>query len=575
MGRSPLSVAHARAAALLAEATLEEKAGLLFHPATYVGRQRDLDLVKERHIVHMNIVDGNDPAEIAGWHNALQDAAQQTRLKIPVTLSSDPRHHVRSSPVAGESIAALSRWPETTGIAATGSDECARRCGDTVRRELSALGIRVLLGPMADIFSDPRWSRGYGTFGEDPELVGRLTVAFIEGLRGGTTLGPESVAAMVKHFPGAGPQKDGRDAHDPRFREQVYPGGARALHLAPFESAIAAGVTQIMTYYGMPIGTDWEEVGFAFNRPVVHDLLRTRLGFSGIVCTDWNVIDGAPRDGYTFGPNAWGLEDLTPQQRMARALQVGVDQFGGDDCVEVAIELVRLGAISEQRLDESALRLLTEKFRLGLFEQRHVDPIAAATRVGTQELRARGDEAQRQSLVLLTHDAARLSLPLKHGVRVFFEGFAAAPQHEHSIQVDSPELAEVAIVRLNAPYDRGDGRFDEWFHSGSLEFPDAVVDRIRTLGRSVPTIVCVFLERPAILTPLLPNASVLIGDFGASDENLLAKLFDGAPFTGRLPFDLPRSMAAVEASREDLPFDTADPLFRHGFGRGSTVVPTT
>ena len=118
MGRSPLSVAHARAAALLAEATLEEKAGLLFHPATYVGRQRDLDLVKERHIVHMNIVDGSDPAEIAGWHNALQDAAQQTRLKIPVTLSSDPRHHVRSSPVAGESIAALSRWPETTGIAA-------------------------------------------------------------------------------------------------------------------------------------------------------------------------------------------------------------------------------------------------------------------------------------------------------------------------------------------------------------------------------------------------------------------------------------------------------------------------
>ena len=254
---------------------------------------------------------------------------------------------------------------------------------------------------------------------------------------------------------------------------------------------------------------------------------------------------------------------------------MGVDQFGGDDCVEVAIELVRSGAISEQRVDESALRLLTEKFRLGLFEQRHVDPIAAATRVGTQELRARGDEAQRQSLVLLTHDAARLSLPLKHGVRVFFEGFAAAPQHENAIQVDSPELAEVAIVRLNAPYDRGDGRFDEWFHSGSLEFPDAVVDRIRTLGRSVPTIVCVFLERPAILTPLLPNASVLIGDFGASDENLLAKLFDGAPFTGRLPFDLPRSMAAVEGSREDLPFDTADPLFRFGFGRGSTVVPTT
>jgi beta-glucosidase len=570
MSSNSREAAAARAAALLAEATLEEKAGLLFHPATYIGRERDLELVRKRGISHLNIVDGSDPAEIARWHNALQEAAEGTRLKIPVTLSSDPRHHVRSSPVAGESIATLSRWPETTGIAASGDEEVARLCGDTVRQELTALGIRVLLGPMADIFSDPRWSRGYGTFGEDPDTVRRFTVAFIEGLRGGTQLGSESVAAMVKHFPGAGPQRDGRDAHDSRFREQVYPGGAQALHLAPFEAAIAAGVTQMMTYYGMPIGTEWEEVGFAFNRPVVHDLLRTKLGFRGIICTDWNVIDGAPREGVTFGPNAWGLEHLTPEQRMARALNVGVDQFGGDDCVDLAINLVRTGIIPEARIDKSALRLLTEKFQLGLFSQRRANPKTAAARVGTPELRARGEATQRNSLTLLQHNTTELSLPLTQGVRIYCEGISAASLVGFAAEATEPESADLIVVRLNAPYEVGDGRFDEWFHGGSLDFSQAVVDHVRDLSHIAPVIVSVFLERPAILTPLLPHASVLIGDFGASDENLLKLLFGEAPFTGHLPFDLPRSMAAVERSKEDLPFDTEDPLFRHGFRIQST-----
>jgi beta-glucosidase len=321
----------------------------------------------------------------------------------------------------------------------------------------------------------------------------------------------------------------------------------------------------MMTYYGMPIGTEWEEVGFAFNRPVVRDLLRTKLGFTGIICTDWNVIDGAPREGFTFGPNAWGLEHLTPQQRMARALSVGVDQFGGDDCVDVAINLVRSGEISEARIDESALRLLTEKFQLGLFDQRRVDPTTSAARVGTPELRARGDEAQRNSLVLLQHNATQLSLPLTKGVRIYCDGFSAVSLGEFATEAKEPENADLIVIRLSAPYEVGNGRFDEWFHGGSLAFPQEVVDHVRDLSGIAPVIVSVFLERPAILTPILPHTSVLIGDFGASDENLLKLLFGEAPFTGRLPFDIPRSMDSVERSKEDLPFDTKDPLFSHGF----------
>jgi beta-glucosidase len=260
---------------------------------------------------------------------------------------------------------------------------------------------------------------------------------------------------------------------------------------------------------------------------------------------------------------------------MARALSVGVDQFGGDDCVDVAINLVRTGEVSEARIDESALRLLTEKFQLGLFDQRRVDPAAAAERVGTPKLRARGEAAQRNSLVLLQHDATKLSLPLPQGVRIYCEGFSAASLDGFAAEAKDPEGADLIVVRLNAPYEVGDGRFDEWFHGGSLDFSQAVVDHVRDLSHIAPVIVSVFLERPAILTPLLPHASVLIGDFGASDNNLLQLLFGEAPFIGRLPFDLPRSMAAVERSKEDLPFDTEDPLFRHGFGLNRGSVPAT
>ena len=104
--------------------------------------------------------------------------------------------------------------------------------GDTARREYLAVGIRVALHPMADLATEPRWARIVGTFGEDAELVGRLTAAYIRGFQG-ETLGPHSVACMVKHFPGGGPQKDGEDPHFSYGREQVYPGDNLEYHLAP------------------------------------------------------------------------------------------------------------------------------------------------------------------------------------------------------------------------------------------------------------------------------------------------------------------------------------------------------
>lgn len=561
---------------LLARMTVAEKAALMFHPTTQPGDTSAALAVAEADVVnrgisHFNVLGGEDSAAVARWHNTIQEMAESTRLGIPITLSSDPRHGFRDNPFTGQALNSLSRWPEATGIAAIGTTDAARAYGEAIRREFLAMGIRVYLGPMADIFSEPRWSRGFGTWGEDPSRVAEFTVAFIEALRGGEELSADSVAAVVKHFPGGGPQLRGDDAHDPRYPEQVYPGGRQELHIEPFVKAFAAGATQTMTYYGKPVGTDWPEVGFAFNEPVVQDILRRRLGFDGIVVTDWNLLEATHVGGIDFGPNGWGLEDRTPAERTRIALEVGVDQFGGDRNPALIEELVADGLIAESRLDESVRRLLREKFRLGAFEHRRVDVEAARAVCGSSEFMEAGRQAQRDSLVLIAQkDAA----PIPPTARLFLDGLTAEGTDLPNEIVDDPTQADAIVVRRDAPYEEGRGSLGDFFRGGSLEFSPADLAQLRSYAATAPVHVAVFLERPAVLAPLIDIAASVVGDFGASDEIVLDALTGRAPFTGTLPFDIPSSMAAVEASREDVPFDTAEPSFRfgHGIRTGASVT---
>lgn len=567
--QDPTASAGARVEDLLARMTLEEKTGQLFHPYSELptetvspeaALQRAQDLIDGKLISHFVIANGDDPAEIARWVTQLQEIAAGTRLGIPVTFSMDPRNGYTSSPYTGQAIASASRWPEHIGLGAVDDVELIRTYGEIVRRELLSMGVRSYLGPMADIFSEPRWMRGFGTFGEDVETVTRLTAEFIRAMRGGDQLSSESVTCVVKHFPGAGPQRGGNDAIDERYPDQIYPGGEQALHLRPFEAAFEAGASQVMLYYGMPVGTEWEEIGFAFNRSVVRDLLRGRYGFDGIVTTDWNVISSEPIGGRPFGPIAHGATDLTAGQRLQIALEVGVDQFGGDTTTEEVCELVRSGRVSLDRLDDSVRRILREKFRLGLFEAANPDPDEAARVCGDPWAREQGLNAQARSLALLKQDCA---LPLPEGTRVYAEGVDLTGTEHPFTVVESPEDADAIVVRLESPWEHDpDSRLGDFLHGGSLDFTAEVVDHVRGLADAAPTIAIVYLERPAVLTPLLDSTAALIVDFGANDQVVLDALRGAAPITGKLPFDLPRSMAAVEASREDVPFDTADPLFR-------------
>ncbi|WP_338693595.1 glycoside hydrolase family 3 N-terminal domain-containing protein [Streptomyces sp. Q6] len=562
---------------LLSRMTLAEKAGQLFH--TMLAMRPDgstvergdagvipLDttsLLHDRFLTHFNLMGTYEPGAMARWHNTLQSMAADTRLGIPVTLSTDPRHAFTDNVGASFNAGAFSAWPEPLGLAALRDPKLVHEFADTVRREYLAVGFRVALHPQIDLATEPRWSRQSGTFGSDAALTSRLVRAYVHGLQG-DTLGRRSVSAMVKHFPGGGPQLDGEDPHFPWGKEQVYPGGMRDLHLEPFKAAIAAGCAQMMPSYGRPVGTDWEAVGFGFNKGVVQGLLRDRLGFDGIVCTDWGLISDAEIFGETHEARAWGLESLTELQRAARVLEAGCDQFGGESRTDLIIELVESGRVPADRLDASLRRILREKFVLGLFDDPYVDADMAAETVGRADFAEAGARAQRRSLTLLANSGA--TLPVTGRPKLYVENVAGEVAAEYGTLVTDPAEADLAVLRLRTPYEPRANRFESFFHSGTLAFSDEELKPILALLDTVPTVVCVTLERAAVIPEIAERAAALVADYGASDAALLDVAFGRAAPQGRLPFELPRSMDAVRASRPDVPDDTEDPLFPYGAG---------
>jgi beta-glucosidase len=557
--------------------TLTDKAGLMFHNVTRAGPGGTLiddpaqlgwgvpvrEMIEGRAMNHFNLVGRADPAEIAAWHNAVQEIALSTRLGIPATLSSDPRHHFTDNPFASALAQGFTQFPETTGLAAIGDAELVRQFADLMRREYLAVGIRVALHPQVDLATEPRWARVNGTFGENAELAGQMAAAYIHGAQG-DTLGPASVATMTKHFPGGGPQQDGEDPHFSYGREQVYPGGMAEYHLAPFLNALAAGTSQMMPYYGMPVGTDMEAVGFGYNKGVITGLLREKLGFDGIVCTDFGLINDAPH----YTARAWGVEHLTVPERVLAVIEAGCDQLGGEACPEVVIQLVRMGTLAEDRIDQSVRRLLREKFVLGLFDTPFVDVAAVASLVGAPEAAELGQLAQSRSITVLKNSAPGGApvLPLTVGTRVYVEGVDPAVAARYSTVVTTPGQADVALVRVSTPYEKRPGLLEGVFHAGSLAFDPDDLAPLLGLCATVPTVVDIYLDRPAVIPEISDAAAALVANYGAADAPLLDVIFGRRAPEGRLPFQLPRSMADVQGQRPDVPSDGQDAVYEFGHG---------
>ena len=590
-----------RARDLVARMTLEEKAGLMMHGTARsggpmgvagIGTQYDLPattkLIRDVHVNSFITRLGGAASSLAAENNKLQEIAENTRLGIPLTISTDPRNHFQYTLGASAQTGKFSQWPETLGLAAIGDATLVRRFADVARQEYRAVGIQETLSPQADLSTEPRWSRINGTFGEDADLTQKLVRAYVEGFQHGAN-GADStgVLTVVKHWVGYGAQKNGLDSHNSYGRLAAFEPGKLDYHVKPFLGAFAAHVGGVMPTYSILEGATvdgrpLEQVGAGFNRQLLTDLLRNRYGFDGVIVTDWAVTNdcgetcrnGVPtgeRPTFAMVAMPWGVETLSKADRFAKAVNAGVDQFGGTEEAQFLVQAVRARKITQQRIDQSANRIARTKFRLGLFENPYVDASNAERVVGAP-FQAEATAAQRRALILLENKKNILPLAAS-GKHVFLHGIDPQVAASYGLVVE-PDLAKAdfAIVRTTAPFQtlHPTYMFGSMQHEGSLDFQDgnAEFEEIKRITAAVPTIVTIYLDRPAILTPLKDRARALIANFGVSDAALLDVVTGKAQPEGKMPFELPSSMQEVEAQRSDIPHDTAHPLYRIGYGLG-------
>lgn len=594
--------AEARADDLISGMTLDEKAGLMMHGTaptvadpTGIGQGSGYDITALQDLIVKQYVNtfitrmAGDSANMAAQYNKVQALSETSRLGIPVSISTDPRHHFQYTVGASASTNGFSQWPETLGLAAIGDAALVRRFGDIARQEYLAVGITQALSPQADLATEPRWSRINGTFGEDAELAKRMVQNYIEGFQDGNTgLHDGSVVAVVKHWVGYGATREGFDGHNYYGRYMTYPGNNFAYHVKPFEGAFNARAASVMPTYAMPDGNitidgiTLEQVGAGFSKTLLTDLLRGKYGFEGVILSDWGITsdcDANCRNGTAPGVapsfigfgTPWGMENATKAERYVKAVNAGMDQFGGVTEAPYLTQAVQRGLLTEARINASARRILVQKFRQGLFEHPFVDTVKAAATVGKADFVAAGLEAQRRSLVLLENKDK--VLPLATTVKkVYLYGIDAAVARQYGYTVvATPQEADVALLRVAAPYEilHPNYIFGSMQHEGRLDFidGDAAYEAIKNAARLAPkTVVTVYLDRPAILGNVQDKASAIIGNFGVSDAALFDVLTGKAKPEGKLPFELPSSMAEVQAQKSDVPYDTARPLYKFGYG---------
>jgi beta-glucosidase len=264
---------------------------------------------------------------------------------------------------------------------------------------------------------------------------------------------------------------------------------------------------------------------------------------------------------------AWGVEKLSAEERVKKIIDAGVDQFGGENCPELVVKLVKEGNLTEARINESVKRLLRQKFQLGLFENPYIDESKVSKVLGNPEFEKAAEASQRRAMTLLKND--NKTLPLKQGpLKIYVQHIDPKVAAQYGTVVDKPQDADIAILRLNTPYYPVESpiMLTQMFHHGDLDFKGTQKDSILQLLNTVPTVVDIYLDRPAVIPEINAKAKALLADFGASDAAVLDVIFGKYKPGGHLPIELPSSMEAVRAQKEDVPYDSKNPLYKFGYG---------
>ena len=460
-------------------------------PEDLSDKQKDF-IINDK-LRHILITKVQSPYVAAEWNNKVQALCEQLDHGIPANNSSDPRHGLIAEDEFNAGAGGkISVWPGLLGMAATFDPAVALRFGEVASTEYRALGMATALSPQIDLATEPRWRRVMATFGEGSKLATDIARAYTDGFqtsKGEDALegawGKNSVNAMVKHWPGGGTGEAGRDAHFAFGKYAVYPGNNFEEHLLPFTEGafkLNGGTEQasaVMPYYTISYNQDpsGKNVANGFSEYIIKDLLRTKYNYKGVICTDWGIV----RDNvnpYLNNGKPWGIESMPEVERYLTVLMVGVDQYGGINKTEHILGAYELGkqrygeAAIRARFEESAVRLLMNIFRTGLFENAYLDPAKSQATVGCEKFMKEGFDAQIKSVVMLKNHKA--TLPLQGRPKVYLpkrmqageysrwgNAVKGKPYESYGISlnvakqyfdiVETPEEADVAIVFMKAP----------------------------------------------------------------------------------------------------------------------------
>jgi len=445
--------------------------------------------INEWFVRHLIFRKNPSPKDLVDWVNQLNAKAEECEHFVPVEIISNSRNE-NGETIFGmnDATGVFATWPGTLGIAAIARGEglgVIEEFANTVRKEWDATGIKKGYMYMADVLTDPRWQRSYGTFGEDPKLIKDIfekLVPLVQGSDKGVSA--DGVAMTVKHFPGGGARENGFDPHYKAGQWNVYAteNSLRDYHLPAFESAIAKNISSIMPYYAKPAsdksaiqkdlsGNDVEmkPLGFAYNDYFIKKLLKEQLGFKGYINSDTGIVHNM----------CWGVEALDTAERIAFAINNGeVDLISGLFDLKETKEAVERASndyyeshdipkgfkktditLSEAALDKAITRILTEMFALGIFDNPYRDPKAAKDIINDKKDREVSEIAHRKSVVLLKNDG---TLPLNKGRKVYIECFnknaEQAKKRSEKLRklfadklnvVEEFEYADIAILLVN------------------------------------------------------------------------------------------------------------------------------
>jgi beta-glucosidase len=529
----------------------------------------------------------NTPAGWAKMVDGFQTAALETPLAIPLIYGVDAIHGHNN--LKGATI-----FPHNIGLGAANDPALVEKIGRATAEEMRATGIPWNFAPVLAVVQDIRWGRAYEAYGENTELVTRLGIAYQNGLQATGRSDSLFVLATPKHFIGDGgtiwststTENYKLDQGDTQMDEATL----RALFLPPYKAAVEAGAQSVMISY-----SSWNGVKLHGHRYLITDVLKGELGFEGFVVSDWAGIDQVDKDYYTA---------------VVTAINAGIDMNmvpqGYQRYLTVLKQAVEKGDISMERIDDAVLRILTVKFKLGLFEQPFSDPAYLET-VGSEAHRALAREAVAKSLVLLQHESAVLPIakdtPLIYVAGVLADDIGSqsggwtiewqgksgnitpgttilqAIEATASDEVrfnrfgkfESEQKADVAIVVVGEkPYAEGRGDNENpALSKNDLE----LIQRVREQAEKV--LVILISGRPLVITEALPYTDAFIAAWlpGTEGQGVADVLFGNQPFTGKLPFTWQRSSGQLPFDFANLPSEGCDaPLFPYGYGLDSSVI---